>query len=451
MGGGYWAHKYDIYVGTDPAVLTLVAADVTWLGRQAGPNYVEDYVVGGLAGGVKYYWKVVGKTMADKVKASVVRSFTTATGLPPSVNGVSPNSGPTQGGTSVTISGSGFATGASVSIGGVPASTVSVANANTIVAITPAHAAGAANVMITNPDNQSGSLVNAYTYIAPNLPPQVSINASQTIGSIPLLVNFTSTASDPDGSIVGYSWDFGNGQSSTQAAPTYTYLTEGTFNARLTVTDNRGATAQASIPITATGASSTSQLKDDFADNVIDLTKWRVNKLDIAAADPAVSVKEQNQRAEFTPLINTTGSHTNGFSSVKRYDLTNQQATVQVVQAANTTSSANTCFLLINGSNWYRFLIENGTLYFQQFVNGSLTKASIAYNQADHQYWRIRHDAGSDTILWETSSDSSNWTTRRSQPRQFALTTMRLELYVRTWKAESAPGVVKFDNVRIGS
>ncbi|MEJ7709169.1 MAG: phospholipase D-like domain-containing protein [Pyrinomonadaceae bacterium] len=83
VGGGYWAHKYDIYVGTDPAVLTLVAADVTWLGRQAGPNYVEDYVVGGLAGGVKYYWKVVGKTMADQQKESFVGSFTTAGPYPP--------------------------------------------------------------------------------------------------------------------------------------------------------------------------------------------------------------------------------------------------------------------------------------------------------------------------------------------------------------------------------
>ena len=47
-------------------------------------------------------------------------------GAQPTVTAISPNSGPTSGGTSVTITGTGFATGATVTIGGAAATNVTV-------------------------------------------------------------------------------------------------------------------------------------------------------------------------------------------------------------------------------------------------------------------------------------------------------------------------------------
>jgi endonuclease/exonuclease/phosphatase family metal-dependent hydrolase len=85
-----------------------------------------------------------------------------------------------------------------------------------------------------------------------NQPPQVSITATPTSGTIPLPVSFTSNASDPDGYIAAYSWTFGDGQNSTLPFPTNIYNSAGTFTARLTVTDNDGATASVSIVVTAT-------------------------------------------------------------------------------------------------------------------------------------------------------------------------------------------------------
>jgi hypothetical protein len=85
----------------------------------------------------------------------------------PIVGHASPSSGPTAGGTSVTISGTGFASGATVSFGGTAASNVSVVGSTTITAVTPAHAAGAVNVVVQNPGGQSGTLNNGYTYTAP--------------------------------------------------------------------------------------------------------------------------------------------------------------------------------------------------------------------------------------------------------------------------------------------
>jgi len=60
---------------------------------------------------------------------------------------------------------------------------------------------------------------------------------------------------DPDGSIAGYSWDFGDGTSATGASVDHTYGAPGSYRATLTVTDSRGATGTASlvVPVTATG------------------------------------------------------------------------------------------------------------------------------------------------------------------------------------------------------
>ncbi len=85
-----------------------------------------------------------------------------------------------------------------------------------------------------------------------NQPPVVTIAAAPTSGAAPLPVSFTSTASDPDGSIASYQWDFGDGQSSTSPNPSHTYGSSGSYLARLTVTDNLGATASATLTITVT-------------------------------------------------------------------------------------------------------------------------------------------------------------------------------------------------------
>ena len=87
---------------------------------------------------------------------------------------VTPASGPTTGGTSITIRGASFQQGAAVSIGGNAATGVTFINATTLSAVTPAHAAGAADVVVRNPDGQSGSLANGFTYSAPAPPPAVS-------------------------------------------------------------------------------------------------------------------------------------------------------------------------------------------------------------------------------------------------------------------------------------
>lgn len=84
-----------------------------------------------------------------------------------------------------------------------------------------------------------------------NQPPTVSITATPATGTAPLNVAFTSNARDPESQALTYSWNFGDGASSTQGAPSHIYQTAGSYTARLTVTDAGGLTATTTVAINA--------------------------------------------------------------------------------------------------------------------------------------------------------------------------------------------------------
>src|SRR5204862_102043 len=65
--------------------------------------------------------------------------------------------------------------------------------------------------------------------------------ASFTFSCNGLGCDFTSTSSDPDGTVASYSWTFGDGGTSPARNPSHTYSTDGSYTVRLTVTDNQGA------------------------------------------------------------------------------------------------------------------------------------------------------------------------------------------------------------------
>jgi hypothetical protein len=113
----------------------------------------------------------------------------------PTVTLITPNTGSTAGGTPVTITGTGFVAGATVSLGGTSATGVVVVSATSITATTPAHAAGAVNVVVTNSDGQSSlPLTNGYTYTVPNPAPTVSTIlpiSGSTTGGTPVTITGT--------------------------------------------------------------------------------------------------------------------------------------------------------------------------------------------------------------------------------------------------------------------
>ena len=80
-------------------------------------------------------------------------------------------------------------------------------------------------------------------------PPNVAPAAAFTSSCLDLTCTFTDTSTDPDGTIVGHSWSFGDGGASTASSPPHTYAAGGTFVVTVTVTDDDGASGSASTSI----------------------------------------------------------------------------------------------------------------------------------------------------------------------------------------------------------
>jgi len=129
-------------------------------------------------------------TNPDDQFATLVSAFTYGT-PPPTITGVSPNSGTIAGGTSVTITGTGFqpaVPGTTVTFGAVAAIGVNVLSSTKIQVTTPAHAAGAVDVKVTNPDSQSVTLPGGYTYVTRPIITGLSVDSGLSTGGTPVTI-----------------------------------------------------------------------------------------------------------------------------------------------------------------------------------------------------------------------------------------------------------------------
>ncbi|HHH78368.1 MAG TPA: PKD domain-containing protein, partial [Thermoplasmatales archaeon] len=80
-------------------------------------------------------------------------------------------------------------------------------------------------------------------YEIKNSPPVANFSWSPDDAEVGKGVNFTDRSYDMDGSIVSYSWNFGDGTTSTEQNPTHEYKKDGFYRVNLTVTDNDGRSA----------------------------------------------------------------------------------------------------------------------------------------------------------------------------------------------------------------
>lgn len=150
--------------------------------------------------------------------ATSTNGFTYVAG--PQVTAISPTTGPTTGGTAVTITGAGFAAGTTVTIGGVPATGVEVATDTQLSATTPPGAAGAADVVVTVPGLGSGTLTGGFLYADAPAPPTVTSitpDTGSTAGGTSVVVTGTGFTSGTTATL--------GGKAMTVAAVTATTIT----------------------------------------------------------------------------------------------------------------------------------------------------------------------------------------------------------------------------------
>jgi hypothetical protein len=129
------------------------------------------------------------------VLRDIILTYQNAVAMAPSVASITTGTGPTTGNTTVTIVGTGFAEGATVSIGGALAGNVVVVSDTEITADTPEHQAGTVDVVVTNPDTLQDSLESGFTYEA-EAPSVTSITPAtgSTDGGVTVVITGTGFA-----------------------------------------------------------------------------------------------------------------------------------------------------------------------------------------------------------------------------------------------------------------
>ncbi len=154
------------------------------------------------------------------------------------------------------------------------------------------------NLRVRSRDAATNEAISAnYSFTTSNTSPTVvAFSANPTSGVTPLAVNFTASASDPDGYIVIYEWDFdGDGNydlnTGSVTASYFTYANAGNYNARVRVTDNGGASAVSNaLTITATAPANQPPAVSSITATSATGTSSLALTFTVAASDPDGSI-----------------------------------------------------------------------------------------------------------------------------------------------------------------
>lgn len=249
MGVGYYKNVVQWTKGDYPLSnntqdqITLITQRVSRLVDEHGSTATTASVVAGetlIAGGV-----ITDRTDADWFKISAGQGTVNVSGL-----AASPSANLKLSLSLVDETGNVLATG--TSLGMNSNLSVPVLGGNYYIVV---DGAGTGDALTAYTDYSSigrFSLSGSWTpATVTNLAPvALTTGTTPTSGTAPLTVSFVGSNSyDPDGAIVSYVWNFGDGTSSTLSNVSHTYSTAGTYNATLTVTDNSGAQSVGTITI----------------------------------------------------------------------------------------------------------------------------------------------------------------------------------------------------------
>lgn len=222
-----------------------------------------------------------------------------------------------------------------------------------------------------------------------NKPPLVSftwVPGSPLVGQ---QVSFTSTSSDPDGTIKSWAWSFGDGATASGASPTHAYGAKGTYSVWLTVTDDAGATRSATKILSVGGEVPKGSLRV---------------YIDPPEARAAGAVWRLAGTSDWLTTGHTVAGLTPGIHAVEFKPITGwvNPEMIQVTVASSATTSTKGIYLKPEERCEYRlsdtqlqFSAEGGTVSIQIQTSRSGCHWSVEVNSGDAWISDVRPTSGS--------------------------------------------------------
>jgi hypothetical protein len=230
--------------GTDTVTVTTAVA----IGTSASVTLIADGVTNSSPG--SYEMGISTSSDTAEVKSSDT-AFDIVAPPAPTVSAVSPTSGYTTGGTSVTITGTNLTGATTVDFGAVAAKSFTVVSATSITAVTAAESAGTVNVTVTTAGGTSAtSSADDFTFVAPPAPTVTAISPTSgpTTGGTSVTITGTNFAS---GATVDFGTVAGTGVSVVSATS-------------ITVTSPAQVTGTVNVTVTVNGVTSAISSADQF-------------------------------------------------------------------------------------------------------------------------------------------------------------------------------------------
>ncbi len=230
---------------------------------------------------------------------------------------------------------------------------------------------------------------------------------------------------------------------------------------------------------------------DDFSGNEIDPDRWSIGILTNPppAFDPLVRVFQAGGLLHVEPRADAHGPSYSGLVSARALDFNSSPlVSIEVVQPAEGPGAETIFGLGTDVDNWFRFVVQSEdppppqvsdaresadsasltkskreaesfaapaatptpsplTLIFQIALGGSKSSSDpLAFDPAQHRFWRFRHDAPARLVIFETSPDAQVWTERFRAAIDRGQNALIAELSAGTFRPNADPGEALFDN-----
>lgn len=143
----------------------------------------------------------------------------------------------------------------------------------------------------------------------------------------------------------------------------------------------------------------------------------------------------------------------NGLVSRRSFDLTDGSVEVEIDSRSGPRGPrAEAGFEVRSGGELgFSIALEQGMLTARLDDHGTVSNTTVPYDFGDHRLWRLRHEAATGLVHFETSDSSTTaWTALRSEPAPAAVTALSVALYGHTYDfGNPGPGTIGFDDLRL--